>query len=986
MKPEQFPSEESSLAHALLTSLVRGVCHSPTLVLAISLLLAGISTYAFHSYLEYRTGRSDLISPTKDYQQRWQQYLAEFGDDDDIVVVVQGPERKTGLKSVPPQPRMRQALESLAAEVRRRPALFDRLFYKVDLQPLHDRALLYLPTEQIQQIQNNIKSMSLLLELGPISWQSLTLYSLLHEARDRASKISPGKPLQPADEQFFTQLLAVSHSAAAILADPSAYHNPWHSLLPPTPEQEAAPSAADQEQGASCSAYQAPQDLMSEPQFFFSGDGSLAFLLTRPIKEKGSFTAAKKGVDALRGIVEAIRPAFPELQFGLTGLPVLESDEMAAAQHDTRLASWLAIAGVTLLFLLVYRGIWYPLLTVATLLIGTAWAMGWLTLTVGHLNILSATFAVMLIGMGDYGVLWVMRYEQARRRGADVRTALLHTTKHVAIGNLTAATTLALAFFAAMLADFRGVAELGWIAGCGVLLCALACFTVLPALLMVFDRRTPCADRGWRMEDGERALSNGQHCLANGSPLSTLSLPFSSRLPVRCAEDSWLPALARRRRWIIAAGLALTAAMGVCVFRLTYDHNLLHLQARDLDSVKWELTLIEHTAGASWHALSYTASPEEALALKRRYEQLPEVSRVVEVASLVPCDQPNKLEMLRDIRHRLRALPPRGALIRHLRPDSRLLKIELACLLGQLQPLADACPQPLLADLRRGLQALHGQLSNMPIQEVAEERLQDFEQRLAGDLAEDLHRLRDVSTPIPISVSDLPMELRERYIGRSGKWLLRVFAKDCLWDFEPLEHFTRQITTVDPEATGKPFSTVEGLRAMRDGFQRAGLYALIVIVAVLLADFRSLPYTLFALTPLAMGIVLSLGIMALFGVPLNPANMIAFPLILGVGVDNGVHVLHDFLLRRAEGRSSISHPIGRGVLVKAVTTIIGFGTLMISSERGLASLGFILTLGVGCCMVTALVFLPALLSRLAPPRQAEARANVVESKRYARAA
>src|SRR5260370_10502003 len=115
--------------------------------------------------------------------------------------------------------------------------------------------------------------------------------------------------------------------------------------------------------------------------------------------------------------------------------------------------------------------------------------MGWMTLTVGHLNILSATFAVMLIGMGDYGGLGVMRYEQARRLGFDVRSALLHTTTHVAIGNLTAATTLALAFFAAMLADFQAVAELGWIAGCGVLLCALACFTVLPALLMVLDRR-----------------------------------------------------------------------------------------------------------------------------------------------------------------------------------------------------------------------------------------------------------------------------------------------------------------------------------------------------------------------------------------------------------------------------------------------------------------------------------------------------------------
>src|SRR5260370_24015622 len=157
-------------------------------------------------------------------------------------------------------------------------------------------------------------------------------------------------------------------------------------------------------------------------------------------------------------------------------------------------------------------------------------------------------------------------------------------------------------------------------------------------------------------------------------------------------------------------------------------------------------------------------------------------------------------------------------------------------------------------------------------------------------------------------------------------------------------------------------------------------------MAVLFADFRTLRHTLIALTPLVLGVILSLGLMGLFGVPLNPANMIAFPLLLGVGVDNGVHVLHDYLLRRAEGQSTISYPIGRGVLVKALTTMIGFGTLMISSERGLASLGFILTLGVGCCMLGALVFLPAVLGRLGMPRREEGKAEAVEATGYARAA
>jgi hopanoid biosynthesis associated RND transporter like protein HpnN len=922
MKVEQTQRQDAQFVPRLLAGLVAAVCRFPKLVLVLSALLAVGSAYAFYHFLEYRTQRSDLINPDKDYQQRWRQYLAEFGNDEDIVVVVQGSDRQ----------RMVQALEALAAEVGKQPELFDRLFYKVDLRHLQDRALLYLPADQIQQIQNNLKSMNLLLESGPIGWRFVTMLSLLREARDRAGKITPGKPLSPADEQFLGQLLALTKSAKASMVDAANYRNPWQSLLPQAPAQ---------------------QNLMAEPQYFFSGDNSLAFLLTRPIKEEGSFTGAKKSVEALRAIVGNARASYPGLEFGLTGLPVLETDEMAAAQHDTQLASWLAIAGVTLLFFAVYRGIAFPLLTVVTLLAGTSWAMGWMTLTVGHLNILSATFAVMLIGMGDYGVLWVMRYEQARRLGADVRSALLHTTRHVAVSNLTAATTLALAFFTAVLADFQAVAELGWIAGCGVLLCALACFTVLPALLMIFDRRANLATL-------RRSVEQSKHfCEA--------SLNFA---PPTRTTYSWLPALACHSRWVVGGAVALTVLAAGFACRVRYDHNLLHLQARDLDSVKWELTLIERTAGASWHTLSYTSSPEETLVLKSRYEQLPEVSRVVEAASLVPRDQDSKLEMLQEIRRRLRNLPERGALIPHSRPDSRDLKAELACLIGQLQPLADTIDQPVLVNLRRSLQALHDQFVNMPVAEIAEERLQSFEQRLAGDLAENLHRLRDVATPTPIRAADLPPEFRERYIGRNGKWLLRVFARDCLWDFEPLEHFTNQIRTVDPEATGKPFATVEGLKAMKYGFERAGLYALAVIALVLLIDFWNLKNTLLALAPLVMGIILSLGILGLLGLPLNPANMIAFPLILGVGVDNGVHVLHDYLLRRAEGRCTISYAIGRGVLVKALTTTIGFGTLMISSERGLAGLGFILTLGVSCCMVSALFFLPAVLHLLGTPEDA----------------
>src|SRR5262249_32307032 len=155
----------------------------------------------------------------------------------------------------------------------------------------------------------------------------------------------------PADEQFFTQLQSVARTAAEAVADPSAYRNPWGRLMSAPPAQ---------------------QDLLAEPQYFFSGDGSLAFLLCRPVKAADSFTPARGAGDEMRRLIAATGDEHPGLKFGLTGLPVLETDEMAASQDDTNTASWLALVGVALLYLVAYRNLRYPLLTVLALAAGTA--------------------------------------------------------------------------------------------------------------------------------------------------------------------------------------------------------------------------------------------------------------------------------------------------------------------------------------------------------------------------------------------------------------------------------------------------------------------------------------------------------------------------------------------------------------------------------------------------------------------------------------
>jgi hypothetical protein len=376
---------------------------------------------------------------------------------------------------------------------------------------------------------------------------------------------------------------------------------------------------------------------------------------------------------------------------------------------------------------------------------------------------------------------------------------------------------------------------------------------------------------------------------------------------------------------------------------------LLNLQPHDLDSVAWEHKLIERGAGMTWDAMSIAHSPEEARELRAKYEAVPEVGKVIEVASLVPPDQEAKLPAVRVIHERLKDLQPLVKDPFHVGSDADRVRDRAARILRLAG--SDSALSRVMTDLLAALEVSSG----------TSERLRWFDRRLVADLANDLNRLKAVSNPLPIAMTDLPVELRERYVGANGEYLVRAFAKDSLWDHDALVHFTNSVAAADPQATGKAFRTREGLQQMKVGFEWAGLYALIAIVLILLLDLRSVKDLLLGLFPLAVGAIMTLGVMGLFGVALNPANMIALPLIVGVGVDNGVHVLHDYRGRRPGTRYRLGSATGRGVLVAGLTTVLGFGTLMTSRHQGMASLGLALTLGVTFCMVASLVWLPALL-------------------------
>ena len=816
-----------------VAGLVVWVARHPRMILGGALVLTIAAVHVAYAKLEYRTQRNDLISPDKPCQQRWQHYLNTFGDEDDMVVVAEGNDPE----------RMKATLEAVAAKIAERPDLFDRVFYKVDLRPLRDRALLHVPLDQIEAIRARLGRMEPLLgPTSPLGWRMLSVQSLLSSAEGALTARAAGRAAVPSRPR-----LARPTSSSV---NERGKHPPRSGSL----QQSVGTGVGERATRTKGRA------------------GETAVLLYARRRTRAPHLPPQEDHPVLRPSEGSQRRDAGHPGAGRTAIPGRETRPDRLARPGNRRDGALGYGFDTGIVAgapgcrnsLLRRLSRLPLSTVDDRHARgrNALGIGWATITVGHLNILSATFAVMLIGLGDYGVLWVAQYDEARRRGESVEEALRLTAEHAGPSIVTAAATTGLAFFAIMLADFKAVAELGWIAGSGMLLCAASCILLMPAMLVLVERRKPVANP-IPAEEGESA-----------EPSATLPFP-----------SAWLPGLAHRPRLALAIGAALLLGFGAFSFRLAYDHNLLNLQDHELDSVKWEHTLIDRAAGATWNALSITHSREEALALRERYESLPEVGKVVEVASLLPSDQDRKLPIIRAIHDKLAGLPPREKLPMPMGSSPTMVG-KLASRVASLAPSDNALAQ---SSVRLAIA-----IEQLP---DAGEKLRQFDRRLAADLAAELHLLKDVSRPARVTLDDVPHELRKRYVGANGEYLVRAFARDSLWDFPALQQFTAAANAVDPEATGKSFRTLEGLRQMKVGFEHAALYALVAITIVLLLDLRRFADLLLGLFPLAVGVVLTLGVMGLCGVSLNPANMIALPLIVGVGIDNGVHVLHDYRSR-----------------------------------------------------------------------------------------
>ncbi|MBL6078046.1 MMPL family transporter [Belnapia sp. T18] len=638
------------------------------------------------------------------------------------------------------------------------------------------------------------------------------------------------------------------------------------------------------------------------------------FVLVRP---RLDFSALSPGATAADAIREAAsRLGIPGTRFRMTGEIPMADEEFASVAEGAVRNTLLSLALVALLLWLALRS-WRLILPVlATLLLGLLATAAFGALAIGPFNPLSIAFAVLFIGLGvDFGIQYAVRLREQRHEAGGLAPALTAAGATAGPGILLAALAIAGGFLAFLPTDYRGVSELGAIAGVGMLVAAFLSLTLLPALLRLLAPPGEPGEIGW----------------AALAPLER--------------------ALAHRRVVALLAALALAAAATLPV--LSFDFNPLNLRDPQSEAVATFRDLM-HSAETTPNTLNVLApSLEAARPIAARLEALPEVARVMTLASFVPEDQPAKLALIQDAADLLgpTLAPPE---VQPLPDDAATA----AALRGLATGLAKAAQGngPAAADARLFATALDRLAAGPP-----EGRARLATALLPG-LTATLAQLAEVLQAGPVTLEGIPPELRRGWVAADGQARIEAWPRDLSDDNAALRRFAAAVEAVAPGASGMAISIQASSATIREAFLQAGAIGLAWTCLLLLVILRSLRLALLALAPLVLAGLVTLAICAVFGPALNLANIIALPLLFGIGVAFDIYYV---VAWQAGERTLLPTALTRAVLFSALTTGAAFGTLALSSHPGTASMGVLLAISLITVLATVLLALPALLHNFA---------------------
>lgn len=657
-------------------------------------------------------------------------------------------------------------------------------------------------------------------------------------------------------------------------------------------------------------------------------DATRRFIEVEPTLDYSQILPAATAIDTLRADIAALHlDARHGVRVRLTGSVAMEHEELLSAASGAGLAFAVGLVLVVILLFVALRNWRLVVAALVTLVFGLVATAAFAGAAVGHLNLISVAFGVLYIGLGiDYALYLCMQYRERLGHGETHAIALPKAAGEVGGFMVVCALTTSIGFFAFTPTDFTGIAELGLISGVGMFISLVVSLTLLPALIAKLPPD-----------------------------------PAKVRLkPLDHGVSGWLLALPYRHGRLLW-GCAALAAVGALflVPKAHFDYDPLDLRDPHSESVSTFRDLLKDPNIPTLTLSVMTPDAAAARSMSARLAKLSLVRRAMSIEDFIPDQQQAKLDVIQNLAFTLGpdlATPPTA-----LKADDAADRAALDTLQATLAKVPDSDPaapamHALAAQLDRFARAYDG-LDAAGRKAVLARLRHD----LLATLPQHLSDLAAALQAQPVTFKDLPEDLVQRWVSGDGQYRVEIWPRAILDNNPAMTAFVDQVRAAVPAATGAPVQYLESGRAVVGAFQHAFAYSLVAITLLLLVLLRSVVDTLLVLIPLSLAGLLTVAGVVLLGLSFNFANVIALPLILGVGVDYGVFMVQR---GRSAGRSNLLQTgSARAVLFGALITVANFGNLALSHHPGTRSMGLLLTVGLAMTMLCALILLPSLLAR-----------------------
>lgn len=883
--------------------------------MVIVVLIITIIMGVFAAQLKQSMRWTDLLPTKSQKTMQYNKIINEFVSATSIVVVVEGEEDKIKDFAEAVVPKIK-----LASDPKDGKLYAKRIDYKQDVDFIREHGLMLIKADDLQ----NMKEL----------YQNPNLVPLLTNINNSFEKEYIGKEESISTREKEDNTIIILDSISNLISVIKDYSS--GKIHSPKEAQKAIDKL-----------------LLGEP-YLLSYDKQALIINVIPNFSMDDINKMVSGTDAIQKVIDKVLKDFPEVKAGLTGMIPLGRDEMVYGQQSMSYTSIFAFIAILILLILSFRMWAAPLFAILNLAVGLIWAIGLAAILVKSLNIMTSMVAVILIGLGiDFSIHIISIFTENRSVGKPINIAMEETFLKSGKGILTAGLTTCAAFFAMIISSSRGMREVGIVSSTGLLAILIVTFLFLPSLLVLRERRI------------ENKLAEGK--------IKTKPIYKDISFKSFGTESRWL---SQRYTATLICAVLITTFLLISASKISFDHNYMNMEPKGLTSITLQDTILDKFDLSMDYALLLTDSIEESREMAKKLKNVKSTAIVDDISMYLPSleEQQKRIPIIQEIKQEISSTTLKDKLteaefiqllLELERLEMNIMEIQDMAFIGGQDKVDRKCSEivgdPDNPQLKSIISEFISYLENNRQEGI--KGLEEFQKYAAPHFKKSV---LGMTTPTNIELDDLPPSILDRYANRDHtQFLLTVFPSENMWkDLNFLDRFTSDLDRISEKATGMPSVMRELFRVIGKDGRNAALLTILVVFMILWLDFRKIKYAVIAMIPLVAGFVWMVGLMKLVGMQLTIVNVMGLPMIIGIGIDYGVHIVHRWRIEGSNKVNKIFASTGKAILLSAITTMLAFGSLIFSIWPGFGSLGGAMFIGVGACFLSTVIILSGIIGLL----------------------